>query len=383
MASPARELVFVGKRKLEWRSQTAPELDGPEVALVRPLAVARCDADCLFLHHDYSRMLRLGRRLGVVDAGVSAFGDLPWSGPFAYGHECVAEVLAAGSAVTRVKPGQRVVVPFLIACGACRRCLRGLGSHCERRTTPIAAYGMGAATGGYGGALCDVLRVPYADSMLVPLPVGISPLAAASAGDNQADAWRSVAPHLARSPESSVLVCGGRAASIGLYAAAIALALGASRVDYADFHLGRLAIAERCGANALPWRRAGWSRRTAGFGRRYDIVVDATSSGAGLRAALGAVAPGGVCTAVGYHLFSGTRLPLWQMYLNATRLQASIQSPTLVLRDLLACMGAGVYRPELVTTRVAAWEDAPEALLAEDAVKVVVARSELLDVPAA
>jgi threonine dehydrogenase-like Zn-dependent dehydrogenase len=78
-------------------------------------------------------------------------------------------------------------------------------------------------TGGdWGGALADLVRVPFADAMLVELPEGVSPTAVASASDNLPDAWRAVAPFLAESPGADVLVVGGWGRSIALYAVAIA-----------------------------------------------------------------------------------------------------------------------------------------------------------------
>ena len=67
--------------------------------------------------------------------------------------------------------------------------------------------------------VADALRVPFADHMLVPVPAGVPPLRVAAASDNLADAWRSVVTPLRERPGGSVLVLGGGAKSIGLYAA--------------------------------------------------------------------------------------------------------------------------------------------------------------------
>ena len=69
--------------------------------------------------------------------------------------------------------------------------------------------------------MSDLLRVPHADAMLVAVPAGLDPVQIASASDNIPDAFRTVAPHLRAKPDASVLVVGGSARSIGLYAAAI------------------------------------------------------------------------------------------------------------------------------------------------------------------
>ena len=106
--------------------------------------------------------------------------------------------------------------------------------------------------GPWGGMMSDLVRVPYADAMLVPVPVGVNPVSLASASDNIPDAWRTVAPLLsAKKPEAPVLVVGGAAPSIGLYAASIAVVLGSAQVDYVDCDPGRLAIAQSLGANPI------------------------------------------------------------------------------------------------------------------------------------
>ena len=99
----------------------------------------------------------------------------------------------------------------------------------------MSTYGFGPAVARWGGFLSDLVCVPYAEHMLVPLPAGVSPAAVASASDNIADAWRAVAPPLGEEPGAPVLVVGGASSgSIGLYAVALALGLGAESVTYVD-----------------------------------------------------------------------------------------------------------------------------------------------------
>src|SRR3712207_6816030 len=129
-------------------------------------------------------------------------------------------------------PGSLVTVPFQISCGECERCRRGHTGNCE--TVPrLSMYGLAPLGGDWGGFLSDTVRVPYAAHMLIPLPAGVDPAAAASVSDNVPDGWRAVAEPLERYPGGPVLICGG-APSITLYAVAAAIALGAERVDYAD-----------------------------------------------------------------------------------------------------------------------------------------------------
>jgi len=289
---------------------------------------------------------------------------VPFAGPFAIGHECVAEVVAVGDAVSGLAVGDRVVVPWSVSCGACERCRRGLTSKCRTTTQDrvLAAYGFGAACGSYGGMVSDLIRVPFADHMLVPVPDGLDPLRVAAASDNLADAWRTVVPHLRARPDARVLVVGGGAQSIGLYAAGLAVAHGAE-VDYVDDAPRRVEIAESLGA--------GTHRRST-----YDIVVEASSRARGIRYAIRATAPGGICTAVGYYLATNTGVPLMHMYANDITLHLGVSHPRAVLPELLTWVHENEFPAELVTTQLAAFDDAPSAYAARTT-KLVLYRSPL------
>ncbi len=164
-------------------------------------------------------------RLRLAGTAIGCIcGRVPFKGPFAIGHECVAQVLAVGSDVQRVRVGQTVVVPWAVSCGTCEPCRRGLTSKCATTTSAtLAAYGFGPASGPWGGMVADELRVPFADHMLVAVPADVPPLRVAAASDNLADAWRSVVTPLRERPGGSVLIIGGGAQSIGLYAAGLAV----------------------------------------------------------------------------------------------------------------------------------------------------------------
>ena len=340
-----RELTYLGEGKLEWRDVEPPVLQLETDALVRPVAAARCDLDVAILR-----------------------GRLPLPGPFAFGHEVVAEVVATGPAVKSVAVGDVVVVPCQISCGACGRCLRGMTGYCER-VPPMSAFGLGPICGTWGGAASDLLRVPYAEAMLVRLPAGVSPTFVAAASDNLPDAWRTVGPPLAARPGSAVLVVGGGAPSIGLYAVAMAKALGAAQVTYVDRDAGRLAAARALGAEAV--------EAAGGFPERlgpFPVVVDASGHPKGLATALRSVEPGGICTSVGAYPGNATPIPLWDMWLGAATLCTGLVNARADLPKVLALVVEGGFKPESVPTRVAAWEDAPLAFL-DPAPKLVISRT--------
>jgi threonine dehydrogenase-like Zn-dependent dehydrogenase len=362
-----RELQLQRRGRLIWHERETPDIVDPRDATVRPLVAARCDGDTLPLHRPVSRALQVGIAIRAVDPVVACIcGRVPFKGPFAIGHECVAEVVAVGQDVRQVQIGQRVVVPWAVSCGTCRTCSRGLTSKCETTTTrTLAAFGFGPASGPWGGMIADAVRVPFADHMLVPVPAGVPAARVASASDNLADAWRSVVTPLAERPGGTVLVIGGGAASIGLYAAGLAVAHGAAVVDYLDDDPARRAIADAFGARS--------ARRDASMRRGYDIAVEASSRAAGLRQAIRVLAPGGVCTAVGYYLATGTRVPLMRMYATDGTLRVGVSHARAVLPDLLAFVERTGFPAERVTTLTADWDDAPRAYAARTT-KVVLVR---------
>jgi alcohol dehydrogenase len=336
-----RQLEITGARSVEWREAPAPVLHSGGEALVRPLAVAMCDLDAVFLS-------------GVV----------PIAEPFALGHECVAEVLEVGDGVMTVAPGDRVVVPFQISCGTCAACAVGRTASC--RTVPRgSAYGMKPLGGDWGGALSDVLRVPYADAMLVALPRGAEPAGLASVADNVADGYRAVAAPLAAAPGAEVLIVGGWARSVGLYAVACALALGASRVVFADTDEGRLERAAALGAETIAVAGA-WPAKLG----RFPITVDASGDHAGLHTALRSTAPDGTCTSVAIYFEPTTPLPLLEMYTRGCTLHTGRVHARTVIPEVLALVGTGRLDPALVTSAVVAFDDAADAL-AEPPTKLI------------
>jgi hypothetical protein len=182
------------------------------------------------------------------------------------------------------------------------------------------------------GCICGRVpfKGPFADHMLVPVPAGVPSERGAAASDNLADAWRCIVPPLAKRP-------------------------GAARTRR---------------------RRTAARGNRRGCGHGYDVVVEATSGSAGLREALRALAPGGVCTAVGYYLASGTRVPAMRMYATSATLRVGVSHARAVLPELLAFIERTEFPAERVTTLAADWEDAPRAYAARTT-KVVLQRDPL------
>jgi threonine dehydrogenase-like Zn-dependent dehydrogenase len=334
-----RQLTLIEPRRLEWSDVEAPERRDDRDALVRPLAVATCD----------------------LDAAIIA-GRTPWQPPVAVGHECVAEVVepAPGGGPER---GALVSVPFQISCGECDRCRRGLTGNCE--SVPfLSMYGFGSAGGDWGGFLSDVVRVPFSDHMLAPLPDGVSAEAAASVSDNVADGWRLVAPGLEQWPGGEVLVAAG-SPSIGLYGVQVAIALGAARVVYCDVLEERLRKAEALGAEVVE----GYPERLGPFPVTAMVAADP----AALALAARSTAPDGICTCAGIVFEPETPVPLLEMYTKVTTFRTGRVHARSTIPRVLELMSDGRLRPETVTDRVLSWDEAPEAL-ADNLGKLVFSR---------
>jgi threonine dehydrogenase-like Zn-dependent dehydrogenase len=378
-----RELNLVRAGRLEWRDRPEPAVESGTDALVRPFVASRCDGDALPIHRRVSRAIQVGLKAELIDPVVaSILGPVPFKGPFGIGHECVAQVTEVGAEVAEIKVGDVVVVPWAISCGSCDECRLGLTAKCSttRGESPggtLAAFGFGPNCGPWGGMVAESLRVPFADHMLVRVPRGVDPLRVAAASDNLADAWRAVVPALRERPGGSVLVIGGGAQSIGLYAAGLAVHHGAARVDYLDDSDARLEVAERF--KATPHKVAK-NRRGSTLDRRspgYDVVVEASSQASGLRDAIRALKPGGICTATGYYLANGTKVPVMDMYATSATLRVGISHVRPVLPALLDFIATTDFPAEHVTSLLADWEDAPAAY-AERTTKLVLHRPPLV-----
>jgi alcohol dehydrogenase len=336
--SKMRALTVAAGGRVQWREAPAPRMPGPDGAIVHPIAAATCDLD---------RLLALGRTPFVL--------------PLHFGHECVAEVLSVGERVTTVRPGDRVVVPFQISCGHCPPCRAGHTGNCAN-VPPVSMYGFGVGGGHWGGVMSDQVAVPFADGMLVPLPEGIEPAAAASVADNVCDGYRHVAPYadLLREPGAEILILAGMArrppfsASVPLYAGLVAKALGATTVHFVDSRASVREHAERLGLIA---HEPSDLRRLP----LAPLVVDATAIPSGMRAAVEHTAPDGICSSVGT-LHRIARFPAGLMYGRNVTFKIARSHARALIPGVLELMTAGKLRPEQVTTDLADMDDAPRAI---------------------
>lgn len=339
-----RQLTCTGPGVVEWRDVPPPAIEQPDDALVRPIAVARCEIDPLLI----------------------LIGPTTSEG-FALGHEAVAEVVDVGTGVVDLEPGQLVLPSFQVSCGACASCRAGHTGNCDAYPV-LSDYGMQPLSGTeYGGMLSDLVRVSHANAMLTPLPEGLDPVAVASVPDNVTDGYRGVAPHLAEHPGADVLVVIHGVPSIGLYAAQAASALGAGSVTVASDDDEVLALAATVGASTL---RTDFGRRPG----RWPLVVDCGTRVEGLHHAIACTAPEGTLQSLSYYAAEPmTPMPLGKLYTLGIRFFIGRAHSAALVPEVVRLVAEGRLAPELITTMVIDWEDAPDRYT-EPAVKLVVRR---------
>jgi threonine dehydrogenase-like Zn-dependent dehydrogenase len=252
-----KAVTWHGKRDVRVESVADPILRQPTDAIIRVTTTAICGSD---LH------------LYEVLPPFMAEGDV-------LGHEPMGIVEEVGSQVTHISPGDRVVIPFQIACGACWMCNQGLQTQCE--TTQVRAHGMGAALFGYSalygsvpGGQAELLRVPQAHYGPIKVPDGPADERFIYLSDVLPTAWQAV--HYAAIPDGgSVAVLG--LGPIGQFSSRIARFLG-YRVIAADLVPERLELARQYGIEVVDTRDhddVAAVIRDMTDGRGTDSVIDA------------------------------------------------------------------------------------------------------------
>jgi glutathione-independent formaldehyde dehydrogenase len=228
-----RAIVYKKPNEVSVETVPDPEIESPTDAIVRITSSGICGSDL----HMYE-------------------GRTPASGDMRFGHENMGVVEDVGSAVNSIRSGDRVVMPFNVACGTCFNCGRGFTNACLVVNPEGVSGGYGyAGMGPYPGGQAEFLRVPFADFNCLKLP--------GTPGDELEDDFlllSDVFPtgyHGAElagvGPGDTVAVFG--AGPVGLLAAYSAMLRGASEVYVIDGIAERLAKAEEIGAIAIDYTR--------------------------------------------------------------------------------------------------------------------------------
>ncbi len=253
-----KAVTWHGKRDVRVEEVPDPTIQQPTDAIVRITTTNLCGSD-LHLYETLGPFLEKGDILG---------------------HEPMGIVEAIGPEVTAVGPGDRVVMPFQICCGACFMCTQGLHTQCE--TTQVREHGMGAALFGYTklygqvpGGQAELLRVPLANFMPIKVPDGPPDERFVYLSDVLPTAWQAVA--YADVPDGGTVAIFGLG-PIGDMSARIALHKG-YRVIGIDLVADRLDRVRSLGAEVVNSEEVGDKLgdviRDMTGGRGPDSVIDA------------------------------------------------------------------------------------------------------------
>ncbi|MFD9189050.1 zinc-dependent alcohol dehydrogenase family protein [Streptomyces phaeochromogenes] len=277
--------------------------------------------------------------------------------PHVPGHELAGTVEAVGGLVTGWRPGDRVTVPFVCACGSCASCAAGDQQVCERQTQPGFTH---------WGSFAEFVSLDHADVNLVAVADELSFGTAASLGCRFATAFRAVVAQGRVAPGEWVAVygCGG----VGLSAVMIAAAAGA-RVVAVDLSPRALELARRFGAaecveasrDARPEEAAAAVRELTGGGAHLSL--DALGSPATCAASVGGLRRRGRHVQVGL-LPQDPTLPMSRVIGLELELLGSHGMPAHAYPPMLESVRAGVLRPDLLVTSTIPLDAAPAALAA-------------------
>ncbi|WP_128380514.1 zinc-dependent alcohol dehydrogenase [Streptomyces cavernae] len=259
-----KAVTWQGKRDVRVENVPDPKIQEPTDAVIRVTSSGLCGSD---LH------------LYEVLTPFMTPGDI-------LGHEPMGIVEEVGSEVPNLRPGDRVVVPFQIACGHCWMCSAGLPTQCE--TTQVTGEGMGAALFGYTrlygavpGAQAEYLRVPQAQFGPIKVPEGPPDDRFVYLSDVLPTAWQAV-EYAAIPPGGTVAVLG--LGPIGDMSCRIARERGAERVFGVDLVPERLRRARERGVETYDLRHFDSEKELVAAikdvtdGRGPDSVIDAVGT---------------------------------------------------------------------------------------------------------
>lgn len=365
---------WFGKNDIRVEQVPDPQLLNPRDAIVKISATAICGSD-LHLYNGFIPGMERGDILG---------------------HEFMGEVVEAGPSVHNLKPGDRVVVPFPIACGNCFFCKKALYSLCENSNpnavmaekvwghSPAGIFGYSHLVGGYAGGQAEYARVPFADVGPLKIENGFSDEQVLFLSDILPTAYMA-AENCALQPGDTVAVWG--CGPVGLLAIRCAYLLGAERVIAIDRIPERLRMArEHCGADTIDYAEVDSvvdTLREATGGRGPDACIDAVGMEAhghgllyaydrakqaamletdrpiALREAIMACRNGGTVSVPGVYGGLLDKVPFGAAMNKGLTLKTGQTHVHKYLRPLLERIGNGEIDPSFIITHRLRLEDAP------------------------
>src|SRR5271166_4698082 len=314
-----KALVYQGPGKKALKDSPKPEITAATDAIVKIVKTTICGTDLHILK-----------------------GDVPTCQPGRIlGHEGVGIVETAGAGVTAFKPGDRVLISCISACGKCIYCRRLMYSHCT--------------TGGWilgnsiDGTQAEFVRIPYADTSLYPIPDGADEEALVMLSDILPTGFECGVLNGKVQPGGTVAIVGS--GPIGLAALLTAQFYSPAEIIMVDLDDNRLEVAKRFGATAGVNSTDG--KAVANVmkmtnGRGVDTAIEAVGIPATFELCQQLVAPGGVIANIGVH---GTKVDLhleslWDRNITiTTRLVDTVSTPM-----LLKSLGSKKIDPKLLVT---------------------------------
>ena len=368
-----RALTYHAARDVRVESVPDPVIQDNDDIILKVTATAICGSD-----------LHLYR--GKIPATES--GDI-------FGHEFMGVVEEVGSAVTTVKKGDRVIIPFVIACGDCFFCQMDLTEACETTNTGrgaiinkkqipsgAALFGYSHLYGGIPGGQAEYVRVPKANKGAFKIPTSLSDDKVLFLTDILPTAWQAVKNANVKAG-SNIAIFG--AGPVGLLAAACARMLGAERIFMVDHHQYRLDFAQH-NYNVIPVNFDQTDpaefiiSQTEGY-RGVDAVIDAVgfeakgsiiesvmtnlklegSSGAALRQCIAAVRRGGTLSIPGVYSGPIHGFLFGDAFDKGLTFKMGQTHVHQYLPSLLALIENGDLKPEVIISHQMKLEDAAKA----------------------
>ena len=259
-----KALCWHGRNDVRIDNVPDPTILNPRDAIIKVTATAICGSD-LHLYNAFIPTLMEGDILG---------------------HEFMGEVVELGSEVKNLQKGDRVVVPFTIACGQCFFCKKTMWSLCDNSNpnagmaekmygfTPSGLFGYSHLLGGYAGGQAEYVRVPFADVGPYKVPEGLR--------DDQVLFLTDIFPTGYQAAENCDIQPGDTVAvwgcgPVGLFTIASAYMLGAERVIAIDRFPERLQMAQKFGAEVIDYEQVdvGSTLKEMTGGRGPDSCIDA------------------------------------------------------------------------------------------------------------
>jgi threonine dehydrogenase-like Zn-dependent dehydrogenase len=385
-----RANCWIGKQDVRVEQVPDPKILNQRDAIVKITSTAICGSD-LHLYNGFVPTMESGDILG---------------------HEFMGEVVEVGRGVNNLQKGDRVVIPFPIACGSCFSCQHGLFSVCENSNpnawmaeklwghSPAGIFGYSHLLGGYAGGQAEYARVPFADVGPIKIPEGLS--------DDQVLFLSDIFPtgymgadmcNIQPGDTIAVWGCG----PVGQFAMKSAFLLGAERVIAIDRFPERLRMArEKVGAETLNYEEVdvrdalkemtggrgpdacidavGMEAHAPGITGAYDRAKQAmmleTDRPIALRQAILSCRNGGIVSVIGVYGGFIDKFPMGSVMNRSLTIRTGQCHVQRYMRPLLERIQKGEIDPSFVITHHMRLEDAPEGFAIfkekqDDCIKIV------------